>query len=93
MPFVIKLCCGNPEQCQVILLLGYGSAVVTVDVRVLGNLEKYFVDIWCFQQGMGQALALPGALVLGREWGREALVTSTLSGKTKAQNSNTTPKS
>ena len=30
------------------------------------------------QQGKGQALALPGALALGREGRREALVTSTL---------------
>ena len=40
------------------------------------------MDILCFQQGKGQALALPGALVLGREGGREAFVTSTLAGKT-----------
>ena len=51
------------------------------------------MDILCFQQGKGQVLALPGALVLGREGGREAFVTSTLAGKTKAQNFNTTPNS
>ena len=35
------------------------------------------------QGGKGQALALPGALALGREGEREALVTSTLAGRLK----------
>ena len=60
MPFHIKLCFGNPEQCQVILLLGYGSAVVRVDVRRKGSLPSLALpSVWEGQALAARILPLP----------------------------------
>ena len=74
-------------------MLGYESGVVRVDARVLGSFRVIFHRYIVFSAMEGSSACPSWSPCSRKGRGREAFVTSTLAGRTKAQTSNTTLKS